>query len=231
MFCEPSSSAINMAKDEQLLSDIAHADHCLLHFHTWEKKSATFGYFIDPNLYLRGITLDLARRPTGGGILFHTCDLSFALLVPASHKLFSINTLENYATVNSIVSEAIKSFMGNSIPLSLLPSEPEAADKASAHFCFAKPTKYDVMLEGRKVGGGAQRRTKHGFLHQGSISLGLPSQEFLDGVLLPGTCVAKAMEQNSYALLPPGYTEREFNEAKKSLQDALISSAQNQFFS
>jgi len=35
--------------------------------------------------------------------------------------------------------------------------------------CFANPVRADIMLNGRKVAGAAQRRTRAGLLHQGSI--------------------------------------------------------------
>ena len=38
--------------------------------------------------------------------------------------------------------------------------------------CFARPTGYDILVEGAKVAGGAQRATRDGLLHQGSILAG-----------------------------------------------------------
>jgi lipoate-protein ligase A len=35
--------------------------------------------------------------------------------------------------------------------------------------CFAKPVRADVMIDGRKIAGAAQRRTRRGLLQQGSI--------------------------------------------------------------
>ncbi|MFZ3375780.1 MAG: hypothetical protein WA183_09525, partial [Chthoniobacterales bacterium] len=35
--------------------------------------------------------------------------------------------------------------------------------------CFATPVRADVLVDGRKVAGAAQRRTQAGLLHQGSI--------------------------------------------------------------
>jgi len=35
--------------------------------------------------------------------------------------------------------------------------------------CFANPVRADVMIDGRKVAGAAQRRTQQGLLQQGSI--------------------------------------------------------------
>src|SRR5947209_380408 len=36
-------------------------------------------------------------------------------------------------------------------------------------YCFASPVHADVMLNGRKIAGAAQRRTRRGLLQQGSI--------------------------------------------------------------
>ena len=39
----------------------------------------------------------------------------------------------------------------------------------SRHLCFANPVRTDVMIDSRKIAGAAQRRTRAGLLHQGSI--------------------------------------------------------------
>src|SRR5437667_9507068 len=44
-----------------------------------------------------------------------------------------------------------------------------AAVTASGYSCFANPVRADVMIDGRKVAGAAQRRTRCGLLQQGSI--------------------------------------------------------------
>src|SRR5262249_49694531 len=142
---------------------------------------ATYGHFIAPSQFLNlsamaDLGLDLAQRPTGGGITFHLSDLAFSMLIPASHPGYSANTLANYAFINHLVAKAIKEFMHLSKEPLLLPIEPALSDPKAAHFCMAKPTKYDLMLDGRKVAGAAQRRTKFGFLHQGTISLALPDE-------------------------------------------------------
>ena len=45
----------------------------------------------------------------------------------------------------------------------------EATITASDDNCFANPVRADVMVDGRKVAGAAQRRTRRGLLQQGSI--------------------------------------------------------------
>lgn len=227
IFSENADAEHLMARDQALLHDLGAFPRPILHFYTWSQPAATYGYFLDPYRYLikngidrRGI--QLARRPTGGGILFHHCDLAFSVLIPSTHPGISLNTLSNYALVNNAVSEAVRMFIGER-PALLLEEEPQP-DANCSSFCMAKPTKYDVMLGGKKVGGAAQRRTKDGLLHQGSIALGIPSREFLEEVLVPGTCIAEAMKRNSFPLLGEQYSAAQLGEARLHMQ-ALLTSA------
>src|SRR5690242_16384610 len=89
----------NMAFDAELLENLG--GQPILHFYEWERPSISYGYFIQPSKFLnlnniKKQGIDLARRPTGGGIVFHLWDMAFSVLVPASSPHFSLNTLENY---------------------------------------------------------------------------------------------------------------------------------------
>jgi lipoate-protein ligase A len=70
----------------------------------------------------------------------------------------------------------------------------------------------------RKVAGAAQRRKKQGFLHQGSIALILPTEGFLDEVLLPGTRVKEGMFANSHCLVQE---MDQLEQVKKELKENL----------
>jgi lipoate-protein ligase A len=47
--------------------------------------------------------------------------------------------------------------------------------------CFQKPVHGDVVADGRKLAGGAQRRTKFGMLHQGSIAVKISAERLRRG--------------------------------------------------
>lgn len=218
----------NMAIDAQLLENLSD-DDLILHLYDWETPSATYGYFIDPYAYLHPTAmqqppLQLARRPTGGGIIFHLCDFAFSFLLPATHPAFTINTLENYAFVNHVVADAVQSFSKNHLSIELLQNEIEPLDSSCNNFCMAKPTKYDIMIAGQKVGGGAQRRKRQGILHQGTISLGKLSTESLEALLLPGNQIIAAMQQHSCALLGDAFTFHQLMQAKEEFRMHLIAS-------
>ena len=222
----------NMINDVQLLASLADNPRCILHLYAWEGYCATYGYFIDPFAFFKkeaiGNKIQIARRPTGGGIIFHHCDFAFSVLIPAAHRRLTLNTLDNYALVNSAVIEAVKSFTGKNQEPGLLLKEANSEDQSTRHFCMAKPTKYDVMLNGLKVGGGAQRRTKHGLLHQGTIALGLPADDFLKSCLIEFEKASMAMHQNGFKLLGHSPSPTVIEEGRKELQFLLYKALQRQ---
>jgi lipoate---protein ligase len=217
------SAPSSMERDLALLKSLESDPRIILHFYDWEQPSATYGYFIDPERYFnpQGLSkhgLQLARRPTGGGIIFHTCDLAFSLLIPANHPGYALNPLDSYAWINKAVLEAIEPFIK---PLHLLTTEPPKMGEASDAFCMAKPTRYDILLEGHKVGGAAERRMRHGLLHQGSIALSLPDDSFLCDILWDQK-VGEAMRQHSHALLGNHSTKQELSDARYCLRSLMI---------
>lgn len=218
-----------MEKDARLLSNLAPGDQPILHFYEWSIPSLTYGYFTDPGRFLDLNALQvcgiaLARRPTGGGIIFHLTDFAFSVLLPSGIPSLSINPLENYALINRWVAEAIGGLPQLVHPPGLL--MPSIESSKSAPFCMVKPTHYDLVVEGKKVGGAAQRRTKTGLLHQASISVKLPPKELLQKVLLEGESVVAAMAKNSYCLLPEEADAAELYECRKKLKELLVA---NQF--
>jgi len=222
-----SSAEKNMAIDSQLLEGLADNDASpILHLYEWKAPSATYGYFNDPYLLLDATAverhgLELARRPTGGGIIFHVSDFAFSVLIPSTSPHYSVNTLENYAFINNQVIEVIRKFISQEAAPNLLPTEPEPSTPLARHFCMGKPTKYDIILDDKKVGGCAQRRTKHGFLHQGSISLTLPNINFLEEVLKDKIDVLEAMKQNTYNLISHESSLQDIAEARALLKQIM----------
>ncbi|WP_068469055.1 lipoate--protein ligase family protein [Candidatus Protochlamydia phocaeensis] len=219
-----------MAKDEALLHQLDKQSDPILHFYEWDRDCLTYGYFTDPTRYLdldaiASHKIEMARRPTGGGIILHLTDFAFSVLVPASHPHFSLNTLENYAYVNQCIAKAVVLFTGNQVQPELL-AEEENCTAACLGFCMAKPTQYDLIVQGKKVGGAAQRRTKQGFLHQGSLSLAFPPASLLESILKDKSQVLAAMQQHTYPLLGKEWTFSQLylarQELKQLIQAALL---------
>ncbi len=208
------SSKENMERDEKFLEELKPDDSPILHFYDFEKPSATFGIFMKPEIFLKeDHGLDLAKRPTGGGMLFHLWDMTFSVLIPKNHYGYSDDVMKNYKFINEIVLKSLSPF-GDCVDLLVQESEP--MDEVCKYFCFAKPTKYDVMIGGKKVAGSAQRRKKNGFLHQGSISIVRPDFYLINSLFKEDNRVTKAMEEFTYVL-----TGGELEKSKAILRDSL----------
>ena len=166
------SAAMNMAIDEALLES---AQVPSIRFYQWASPALSFGYFgkfADVAVYAGERAL--VRRWTGGGIVLHGEDLTYSLIIPASERAFAEPSMSIYQKVHGALRDAL-SGNGESAELVTLGGDaalrrPQTSQRdVSTKACFAHPVRADVMLNGRKIAGAAQRRTRAGLLHQGSI--------------------------------------------------------------
>jgi lipoate-protein ligase A len=195
----------NMELSRELLASLGHLGQTVLHCFEWARPSITYGVLVraEQLLDLEATTrlgLDLAQRPTGGGVMFHVEDLSFSLAVPASSPCYSSSPERNYAWVNQAVARAIERTMGRP-GSSLLQQALVSPNPRAARFCMSVPTRYDVLWNNRKVGGAAQRCTRHGFLHQGSIALVPTPAVWLEQSIRAPEGVRMGMDRHAGSLL------------------------------
>ncbi len=156
-------SAFNMALDEALLEAMPRLGRPVLRFYGWDAPCATFGYFqryadVERATLLR----PLLRRPTGGGLVPHDADWTYSLAFPAGHAWHSLRAAESYRQVHDWVRTA---FGRMDVGTELAP----CCHRAAPGQCFAGYEKSDVLWQGRKIAGAAQRRTRDGLLIQGSV--------------------------------------------------------------
>lgn len=188
----------NMEADQRALENVG--SEPILRFYEWSGPSVTYGYFVDPWEFfdpegVKKMGLSLARRPTGGGIIFHLEDLSFSLVLPATHPFYALNPLQSYQQINTLILKAIQ----KSVPCVIV--EPALCQNTPrGGFCMAHPTRYDILLGNKKVGGSAQRKTKKGLLHQVSLCLQLPDPCLLDAILIDSKPIIEAITQASQGL-------------------------------
>jgi len=180
-----------MALDEVLWQSAA--TPCL-RFYRWDHPALSFGYFgryADVAQYQS--ERDIVRRCTGGGIVFHGTDFTYALIVPANDLLQLGSPLGVYTFVHTAVQDSLQK---SGIQATLVPTKigavaphlhpdaapdtenqpPESASPTGPDTCFTRPVAADILLADKKIAGAAQRRSRRGLLQQGSIqNLDLPS--------------------------------------------------------
>jgi lipoate-protein ligase A len=156
---DPLSAPLNMAVDEALLE---RASVPILRFYGWRGPSLSFGYFgryadVADEAQHRAIV----RRWTGGGIVLHGEDLTYSLILPSTHFAAAQSSRTVYAHVHGAIQRALSTSADVALAAENAPKISDA--------CFANPVVADVLVSGRKIAGAAQRRTRAGLLHQGSI--------------------------------------------------------------
>src|SRR5437867_7666815 len=179
------SGAMNMALDEALLE---HATVPSIRFYQWRAPALSFGYFGEfGEVAIHERERDLVRRWTGGGIVFHGDDLTYSIVIPVRDSVFAESSMNIYKKVHRALADALNG-LHESAELgacnrdrsrrgALQVALRRTGDRrclASAIMdrgsnCFDNPVHADVMLNGQKIAGAAQRRTRRGLLQQGSI--------------------------------------------------------------
>jgi lipoate-protein ligase A len=176
-------AAENMAVDFLLLQRYPQHGVPRFRHYDWRAPAFTFGYaqkisFVHSQLP-PGETFDLCRRPTGGGIVDHRDDWTYALVIPRGHPLEEVRASQSYREVHEALATALraqgvdaKTKPAPDLDLSEVVSAGLPAEAlAKAGVCFQQAEIYDVVdaRSGAKIAGAAQKRNKHGLLFQGSI--------------------------------------------------------------
>lgn len=165
------SAGANMAADSMMLADWPLDDFPRLRFYDWDDAPAfTCGYSQCASDFcgiLPAGTL-LCKRPTGGGLVRHeNDDITYALAVPHWHAFFRLRARDSYLGIHRDIINAARDF-----GLDCLLFEGCAKALSGPAQCFASPAFGDALYaDGSKLAGAAQKRTKAGFLLQGSIKL------------------------------------------------------------
>src|SRR5439155_15721109 len=179
------SAAMNMAIDEALLDSVAIPS---IRFYRWRSSALSFGYFGRfAQVADYAAERDLVRRWTGGGIVFHGEDLTYSIVVPPNDPVFSGSSRSIYEEIHHALCNALAA-NGERAELAPVAGVVDAGAAKLAkgtgvsdpgynidrgYSCFANPVRADVILNGRKIAGAAQRRTRRGLLQQGSIQLAI----------------------------------------------------------
>jgi lipoate-protein ligase A len=158
------SPARNMAVDEALLREVQAP---VLRVYGWNVPAVSLGYFQPASLVPAGRLF--IRRYTGGGLVDHAHDVTYTVVLPRAHDWMQLSAPESYEQIHLGVQAALAS-MG--VVSELTP----AASAVESEACFQKPVRFDIVAADAKLSGAAQRRTREGLLHQGSILLPDPAR-------------------------------------------------------
>ena len=181
-------AATNMAIDAALLAHMPVGLAAFRHY-GWQEPAATFGYTQQYHRVLTELAsghapiepsqarTTLTRRMTGGGIVDHRNDWTYALILQRSVPAAKSPATNLYAQIHHAISHSLAK-IGIDSRLAPCPRhcEETPVNKDIPTHCFVTPAANDVVHpNGQKIAGAAMKRSRQGLLIQGSIDCsGLP---------------------------------------------------------
>ena len=168
------SPAENMATDDAIFELIQEGkSQPLIRFYDWNPPTLSLGYHqnagkeVDFKL-LEKYQYGFVRRPTGGRLVLHKDEITYAVISPNDEHLAG-NVLKSYGNISLALAEGLR----------LLGIEVEFEQKELSTFsqreavnpCFNSSSKYELVVQGKKIVGSAQVRKNNVLLQHGSIIL------------------------------------------------------------
>ncbi len=178
---------------------------CLWRFYGWQPHAVTLGYNQDisaiDTLRCAREGIDIVRRPTGGRAVFHADEFTYSFFAETGEPNAVI-----YRLVHEVIRHALESL---GIDAEFCRSTlGESRGKGAPVTCFTASARNELQVDGRKLVGSAQRRTRQVLLQHGSLPLTGKHKE-LSGLLAGGGREAAAS------------TLREMERKTVSLQEVL----------
>jgi lipoate-protein ligase A len=158
----PMTGAENMARDLALLAE--GLPTCRLY--AWKPACVSLGYAQPESDVDRSVLeehgMDLVRRPTGGGAILHDVDeVTYGVVLPRS--MAPPDLFGSYRFIANGVVETLRELgLGAGFVEGHTGREP---------LCYLREEGVSVAVQGRKISGGAQKRTKTHLLQHGTILL------------------------------------------------------------
>lgn len=190
---QPRSGPENMAVDEALLESVSAGSPPTFRVYTWSDATVSLGYFqretpeIEPGGRFHGLAA--VRRLSGGGAILHHREVTYSCCIPAQHPLASEPALL-YDEIHRCLQSSLQEFGGVVHPR----GEHEGDDKP--FLCYARGDRRDLVHNGFKIVGSAQRRRHGAILQHGSILL--RRSPFL--LEFPGLCDLARITIDEFAL-------------------------------
>jgi lipoate-protein ligase A len=146
-----------MGLDEALLESASHGGSLpVLRFYGWKPRAVSVGYFqgLEEEVDIRACEdrgVNVTRRITGGGAVFHHAELTYSIIFPADHPLAGDSIHDSYHILCGGVIRGL-ALLG-----------------LNARFAPIN----DILCGGRKISGNAQTRRRNTVLHHGTLLLDL----------------------------------------------------------
>lgn len=166
--------AENMATDEAIFEGIiVGKSDPTIRFYSWNPPSVSCGYNQDAEKEVDFELLDkfgfgFVRRPTGGRLVLHYDEITYAVIAPIRGILKGTIT-DSYSEISKALANGLD-ILGINIEFEK-GSLSSDYQRRSSNPCFSSSSRFELTCYGKKIVGSAQVRKKNVLLQHGSILL------------------------------------------------------------
>ncbi len=172
--------AAAMAFDEIAAETVASGGPATVRLYRWSPSTLTLGYGTEPDeidwAFCDSEGIDVTRRPTGGGGIYHdhVGDVAYSIVAPA--EPFPSDVTDCYRQLCEPVLSAFER-IGVDVDFA---DAPRAAIHSPACYLRAMDPRHDLTgPDGRKIAGNAQYRTREAIVQHGSLTFSVDADRHL----------------------------------------------------
>ncbi|PLX68837.1 MAG: lipoate--protein ligase family protein [Denitrovibrio sp.] len=161
----------NMALDEALLINFKEGSSPVLRLYGWEPAAVSIGRFQKISDFLNAAectarNIPIVRRITGGGMIYHHKELTYSIVATPEHLGVSKKPADAYRKICGFLLEFYRRLW---MEADFAMDTKGWQFGGRENFCFAANEQYDIVINGKKIGGNAQRWLKNAVFQHGSI--------------------------------------------------------------
>jgi lipoate-protein ligase A len=155
----PQAGDYNMALDAAMAQS-GFINEPTLRVFKWNPDCISLGYHQNAGEVdlekCRRVGIDVARRPTGGRAILHAQELTYSVVIPATHPWFEILPLDIYRRLSEAIAAGLR-HLGAAV--NFAPGEKLHVDGRPLRLaCFASAARNELLAGGKKIVGSAQRK-------------------------------------------------------------------------
>ncbi len=161
-----------MALDEKILSRYLEDGIPVLRIYQWQRPSFTYGISQYPESeidFKRCLSdgVEVVKRMTGGGVLFHYDEITYSFVCSKEDVGEPKGVFVSYKQICAFL---IRFYESLGLKASFALESEVFLDRCAPHeLCGASYEKYDIVINGKKIGGNAQKRKRQVIFQHGAI--------------------------------------------------------------
>jgi lipoyl(octanoyl) transferase len=162
----------NMALDEKIFKRYLGDGIGVLRLYRWQSPAFTYGFSQQPESQIDRLAcamsgVEIAKRMTGGGILFHDDEITYSFVCSKSDLGEPPEVFVDYRNICRFL---IRFYESLGLKANFALESEGFKDRFFPHeLCSAAHEKYDIVIAGKKIGGNAQKRNRQTIFQHGSI--------------------------------------------------------------